>query len=271
MYKYLLAAAAALALTAPVAAQAQQVPSYASGPSQSQSNDEQIHGRVQNFDGGYNLAVTDENGYVDNVQLHDGTIINPTGLTLAPGMVVNILGYNAGNVFDANEIDTPYTFDAGYPYYAGHPWDYYGPSISLGFFFGNTGWWHGGYGYYGGGYRGGYGYRPYGYGGYGYNHGYAYARPGYGYGGGAHAYSSSRYSTGGSAYRSGAPARLEGGRGFSGSYNGGNAGRFGGGSAPRSSGGGNAGHFSGGGGGGGGHFGGGGGGGHAGGGGGHGR
>ncbi len=89
--------------------------------------------------------MRDEQGYVDNVQLHQGTIINPTGLTLAPGMVVSILGYNAGPFFAANEIDTPYTFYAGAPYYQGHPWSYYGPTVSLGFFFGNPGscWWHG--------------------------------------------------------------------------------------------------------------------------------
>jgi hypothetical protein len=46
-------------------------------------------------------------------------------------------------VLAANEIDTPYTIDAGIPYYAGHTWDYYGPSIDLAFFFGNVGWWHG--------------------------------------------------------------------------------------------------------------------------------
>jgi hypothetical protein len=33
----------------------------------------------------------------------------------------------------------------------GHPWDYYGPSISLGFFFGNRGWWHARY--FGGGFH----------------------------------------------------------------------------------------------------------------------
>ncbi len=42
------------------------------------------------------LQVRDEQGYVDNVQLHQGTIINPTGITLEPGMVVSILGYNSG-------------------------------------------------------------------------------------------------------------------------------------------------------------------------------
>jgi hypothetical protein len=136
-----------LALTAPVAALAQPVPSYAQ-PQQANA-DEQIRGRVAGFDGEYNLTVRDERGYLDHVRLHPGTIINPTGITLAPGMVVSILGYNAGPYLAANEIDTPYTFYAGAPYYYGHPWYYYGPTISLGFFFGHPGWWHGSY-YHGG-------------------------------------------------------------------------------------------------------------------------
>jgi len=138
----------ALALAIPLAfpalpALAQDVPSYAAQAPAPVEEDAQIRGRISNFDGGYALQVTDDNGYVDNIQLHEGTIINPTGLTLEPGMVVSILGYNAGSFFAANEIDTPYTFYAGVPYYAGHPWNYYGPSISIGFFFGNAGWWHG--------------------------------------------------------------------------------------------------------------------------------
>jgi len=138
MLKQILAAVAALTLAAPLAAQAQEVPSYAS----SAQADQQIQGRITGFDGEYNLAVLDDNGYTDNVQLHDGTVINPTGLSLAPGMVVNILGYSDGSVFDANEVDTPYTIDNAVPYYAGHPWNYYGPTIGLNFFFGNTSWWH---------------------------------------------------------------------------------------------------------------------------------
>jgi hypothetical protein len=144
MVKYLIAALAALSLGAPLAAQAQDTPSYAE-PAQNAPADEQIRGRISSFDGGYNLTVRDERGFIDNVQLHQGTIINPTGLTLAPGMVVSILGFNEGSFFAANEVDTPYTYDAGVPYYYGHPWNYYGPSISLGFFFGNAGWWHGNY------------------------------------------------------------------------------------------------------------------------------
>src|SRR5579871_1730856 len=139
MTKYFVAALAALVLAAPVAASAQ-TPSYAR-----QDGEENIHGRVTAFDGGYNLTVRDEKGYTDNVRLHQGTIINPTGLTLAPGMVVSVLGYNSGSFFAANEIDTPYTYYGGVPWYGGHPWNYWGPSVSLGFFFGSPGWWHGGW------------------------------------------------------------------------------------------------------------------------------
>lgn len=137
MIKYLMAAFAAALLVAPGIAQAQ--PSYA------RPADESIHGRIVSFDGAYNLQVRDDRGFVDNVSLHQGTIINPTGLTLQPGMIVSIAGVNAGSTFAANEIDTPYTFAYGVPYYAGHPWNYYGPSVSLGFYFGNGGWYHGGW------------------------------------------------------------------------------------------------------------------------------
>jgi hypothetical protein len=149
------AVVAALFIAIPLAAQAQNVPSYAQ-PAGSTSGEESIHGRVISFDGGYNLAVRDERGFIDNVRLHPGTIINPTGLTLAAGMVANVLGYNAGSYFAANEIDTPYVYYGAVPYYGGYPWWHYGPSVSLGFYFGHPGWWHGdyfhGYGY---GWRGG--------------------------------------------------------------------------------------------------------------------
>ena len=143
MKKTLLAATAALILAAPIAAQAQDVPSYAAAPYA--NSEEDVHGRVVDFDGAYSLTVRDERGFIDTVRLHDGTIINPTGLTLAPGMVVNILGFDAGGYLAANEIDTPYTFYDGEPCYDGHVWSYWGPTVSLGFFFGNVGWWHGNY------------------------------------------------------------------------------------------------------------------------------
>jgi hypothetical protein len=201
MHKIIAALAAALLIAAPFAANAQDEPSYAQG-----DGDGQIRGRVVAFDGAYNLQVRDDKGYIDNVELHQGTIINPTGLTLAPGMVVSILGYNAGDNFAANEIDTPYQFSGGYAYYEGRPWTYYvGPAFSVGFFFGNVGWWHGGYFagpyHYNGGvriynnvnfnavYRSG---GVYG----GYHGGYAggYAHPGYANGGYAHTYPNGGYS-----------------------------------------------------------------------------
>jgi hypothetical protein len=143
MLKYFMAAIAAVILTAPTIAAAQDMPSYAQ--SQEANSEQQIRGRITAFDGSYNINVRDEQGYIDNIQLHEGTIINPTGLTLQPGMTVSILGYNAGSYFSANEIDTPYTFYGGKPYYLGHPWFSYGPTVSLGFFFGNRVWWHGGF------------------------------------------------------------------------------------------------------------------------------
>ncbi|HYZ16754.1 MAG TPA: hypothetical protein VE591_10145 [Candidatus Acidoferrum sp.] len=145
MRTHFFAAIAAVIIATPLAAQAQDMPSYAQPVAV--SRDEQIHGRIVDFDGGYNLRVRDERGFIDNVQLHQGTIINPTGLTLAPGMVVSIDGYNAGPYLAANEIDTPYTFYDGVPYYHGYAWDHWGPSVSLSFFFGDGGWWHGGGGY----------------------------------------------------------------------------------------------------------------------------
>jgi len=145
MQKHVLAAWAAIALLVPAAAGAQAMPSYAQPPPTYASGEENIHGRIATFDGRYALTVRDERGFIDSVQLHQGTIINPTGLTLEPGMVVSVLGYNAGSYLAANEIDTPYTLVVGVPYWSEHPWWYYGPTVSLNFFFGSPGWWHGSY------------------------------------------------------------------------------------------------------------------------------
>lgn len=142
MRMHFLAAIAALVVATPLAVQAQEYPSYAQPEAVTQ--DDQVHGRIVSFDGQYSLQVRDERGFIDNIELHQGTIINPTGLTLEPGMVVSIDGYNAGPYLAANEIDTPYTFYEGVPYYDGYAWDHWGPSVSLGFFFGSGGWWHGG-------------------------------------------------------------------------------------------------------------------------------
>ncbi len=63
--------------------------------------DGQISGVVSSF-GGYNLQL--RNGMA--VSLHQGTVINPTGTTLAPGMRVSVRGSrNSAGGFNADEID----------------------------------------------------------------------------------------------------------------------------------------------------------------------
>jgi hypothetical protein len=141
-------AACALAvagLVLPTIVSAQDVPSYAQP-----NRDESIHGRIASVNGTFNISVRDDRGFIDNVELHQGTIINPTGLTLAPGMTVTIEGYGNGGAFAANEIDTPYNYDGPVPvpYYYGPGWWYpgyaygYGPSFGLTLVFGGGGWYY---------------------------------------------------------------------------------------------------------------------------------
>jgi hypothetical protein len=64
-------------------------------------NGGQVSGVVSSF-GGYNLQLS--NG--TSVSLHQGTVINPTGTTLSPGMRVSIRGSrNSAGGFNADEID----------------------------------------------------------------------------------------------------------------------------------------------------------------------
>jgi hypothetical protein len=111
------------------------LPSYASdqGPS--------VQGTIVRLDGKYQIHVRDAKGYLDNVTLHSGTIINPTGFPLEVGQHVTIEGQPAGSSFEANEIDipeavafAPYGYGYGYPGY-GYP--YYGTSVGIGFGFGH--------------------------------------------------------------------------------------------------------------------------------------
>jgi hypothetical protein len=120
--------------TAAAGAQPAKMPSYASG-------EEVIRGRIASIDGKYELRVRDERGFVDRVTLHDGTVINPTGLRLSPGQSVTIMGHSAGKSFAANEIDTPYAqygipaygYDYGYPPYGYGYYPYpYGPYPAFG-------------------------------------------------------------------------------------------------------------------------------------------
>lgn len=114
----------------PLAASAQ-TPSYANPVI---AGTDTIHGTIASINGKYNISVRDERGFIDNVTLHDGTIINPRGLTLAPGQAVTIDGVANGPTLIANEIDTPYVYYA-YAGYYGYP----GPVFGLGFGFGDRG------------------------------------------------------------------------------------------------------------------------------------
>ena len=138
-------AATALAvagLMLPTIASAQDIPSYAQP-----NRDETIHGRIISVNGTFNISVRDDRGFVDNVELHQGTIINPTGLTLASGMNVTVIGIANGGEFDANEIDTPYRYAGPVPepVYLGPGWWYpgfpygYGPAFGLTLVFGGGG------------------------------------------------------------------------------------------------------------------------------------
>jgi hypothetical protein len=213
-----LALATAGAFLLPAVASAQPVPSYAtqSAPGYASHDDQQIHGTIASLDGKYRVYVRDDRGYVDTVELHDGTVINPTGIPLEPGMPVTIYGRPNGKSFDANQIDAPndvsddngpgdYGYDAGpdagyvnpYPYYSYYP-AYalsYPAFISLGFGYGG--------GYYGGGYYGG-GYYGRGYYGRGYNGSY---------GGGYHGSAGIGRASGGFSHAGGGGGGFHGGGG----------------------------------------------------------
>jgi hypothetical protein len=108
-------------------------------PSYATHGGETIKGTISGFNGATTMYVRDVRGYVDNVTLHQGTIINPTGIRLQPGYPVTIYGRPNGSTFLADQIDTPFRSVYAYPYYG--PPAYYGyPAVSLGFGWGWGGW-----------------------------------------------------------------------------------------------------------------------------------
>jgi hypothetical protein len=135
---------AALIMTSmmsPAPSAAQDLPSYARPAAAPATPSETIHGRIVAVNGAFRLTLADDRGFNDDIALQQGTIINPTGLTLAVGMTVSIRGYNAGDTFSATEIDTGYDYSgpAPVPAYYGPGYWYpgfaygYGPAFSLGF------------------------------------------------------------------------------------------------------------------------------------------
>jgi hypothetical protein len=128
----------------------QQGPSYALPPP-TYANRPSIKGTITSFDGQWIVYMHDQKGYTDHITLHQGTIINPTGIKLLEGMKVTIYGQADGSTFQADRVDVAYS-----PYSP-----YYGSDGSPAYGYG-----YGGYPYYG--------YGGYGYGGYGYGYGSPY-------------------------------------------------------------------------------------------------
>ncbi len=66
-----------------------------------------ITGTIVSVDSKYQLTLQDNQKHTETVVLHQGTIINPLGARLLPGMNVTILGASVGpDRVAANEIDS---------------------------------------------------------------------------------------------------------------------------------------------------------------------
>jgi hypothetical protein len=89
------------ALVLPVATRAD-TPKYATP-----SSEETINGVISAISGKYGLTVRNSSGELYIVTLHRGTIINPTGLQLKPGMLLVVVGHRNGVTFNADKIDAP--------------------------------------------------------------------------------------------------------------------------------------------------------------------
>jgi hypothetical protein len=106
------AIAAALAV-APLAGGAQQAP-----PEPSQ----RIAGTIADFHGKYVVVVRTAAGSLSTVVLHQGTIINPTGLRLERGMPVLLSGHAERGAFAVAQVDTPFATRPR----TGRPWSEFG-------------------------------------------------------------------------------------------------------------------------------------------------
>jgi hypothetical protein len=101
-------------LSSPVSAQER--PSYALPQVQPQNV---VRGVYWSQVDKYHIYVKDVNGYIDSIELYQGTVINPTGITLVPGMALVIYGEARDRVFFAHQIDTIYGYAVPIPR---NPW-----------------------------------------------------------------------------------------------------------------------------------------------------
>ena len=95
-----------LALAAPAVAQANEIvvttPSYAVAVGAPFIGDHEVRGTVTYFNA-FTMTVRADGREVP-VHLHQGTIINPRGLTLNPGMYIRVFGFWANGNFQADRI-----------------------------------------------------------------------------------------------------------------------------------------------------------------------
>jgi hypothetical protein len=71
------------------------------------SREQIVRGVITSINGKYGLTVKDDHSDTDRVTMHLGTIINPIGLQLTPGMQVTITGHPDSGTFDVDKIDAP--------------------------------------------------------------------------------------------------------------------------------------------------------------------
>jgi hypothetical protein len=73
-------------------------------------------------------SLTLQNG--ETIFLHQGTVINPTGTTLQPGMQIQVIGgYGGNNAVNASEIDVVgNAYNGAAPYGYGNPYQYGAPA-----------------------------------------------------------------------------------------------------------------------------------------------
>jgi Domain of unknown function (DUF5666) len=101
MKRYISSALILAAFALPAAARADSY-NYAT-----HSGNQTLHGVITSIDGKYGLTVRDDRDGSDSITLHRGTVIDPTGLQLHPGMQVSIAGHRAAGTFDADKIEAP--------------------------------------------------------------------------------------------------------------------------------------------------------------------
>jgi hypothetical protein len=87
-----------------------------------------VQGTIVEIVGKYDVRVKTARGDIADVTLRPGTIINPTGMTLRPGIAVTVLGSANANSFAATRIDTPFHAEASpVAHFGSYPGGTYGP------------------------------------------------------------------------------------------------------------------------------------------------